>query len=123
MKFITNVMVAIPILFATGPIVALTLDPITPIVSCPSLQECGKMTTTLKPCCCETGFSEYVCPTGWTVSGSTCSRASTTGSDLSGYYTQEYGTCAATLTKCYKTSTTSDRNPDGSTCRCTSIVS
>ena len=58
-------------------------------------------------CCCNSGtsHSEYYCDSGYTLSGTTCSRADTTGSDETGTYVISYGTCDAYLLEydCYVT--------------------
>lgn len=58
-------------------------------------------------CCCNSGtsHSEYYCDAGYTLSGTTCSRADTTGSDETGTYVISYGTCDAHLLEydCYVT--------------------
>lgn len=50
--------------------------------------------------CCPNGkyTTRYACPENYTLSylDNTCSRSSTSGSDNTGYYTQNYGTCDAT---------------------------
>lgn len=47
-------------------------------------------------CCPNDNYmTSYSCPTGYTLSGTTCSRSATSGSDDTGYYTQNYGTCDA----------------------------
>lgn len=47
--------------------------------------------------CCPNNNYKVIrsCPDGWQLSGSTCSRASTTGSDENGDYTVEYTSCDA----------------------------
>lgn len=49
--------------------------------------------------CCPNGnyTTRYACPENYTLNylDNTCSRSSTSGSDDTGYYTQNYGTCAA----------------------------
>ncbi len=51
--------------------------------------------------CCPNGdyVLNYSCPLWWTASGTTCRRNGTSGSDDTGYYTQNYGTCAASSTR------------------------
>lgn len=52
--------------------------------------------------CCPDGnyMLEYSCPSGWTLSGTTCVRnGSTTGSDSTGTYTLTYGSCDASSTR------------------------
>ncbi len=56
--------------------------------------------------CCKTGLTgtDTSCPDGWTANAAgTCTRNSVSGSDSTGYYTQNYGTCDATVTEydCY----------------------
>ena len=48
--------------------------------------------------CCPNGnyMLKYSCPSGWTLSGTTCVRSgSTTGSDSTGTYKLTYGSCDA----------------------------
>jgi len=64
--------------------------------------------------CCETGETgtKNSCPTGWSAGiDGTCSRSSVSSSDSKGWYTQEYGTCAATVTT-YDCYTPSDVSSD-----------
>lgn len=84
------------------------------VVLCQDSSSCLKFTTTAMPYCCKSGTAK-TCPFGWTASGSTCTRASTTGSDTYGYYTQTYGTCAATKKQCYEASS-NGYNSDGAAC-------
>ncbi len=51
--------------------------------------------------CCPNGNYKlnYSCPTGWTLFDTTCHRTETSGSDDTGYYTQNYGTCTANSTR------------------------
>lgn len=84
------------------------------VAMCRDKSSCLKFTTTAMPYCCKSGTAK-TCPSGWTASGSTCTRASTTGSDTYGYYTQTYGTCDATEEQCYENSSSS-YNSDGTAC-------
>ncbi len=68
-------------------------------------------------CCCPTGLTgeDVECPDGWAAAmGTTCRRVSTTGTDIKGTYTQEYGTCSGTLTTvaCYKFTQSDDGTGD-----------
>ena len=84
------------------------------LLGCDTSSECRKKTTSASPYCCK-GRTEKTCPIGWTVSGTTCTRSSTSGSDSYGYYTQAYGTCETTEKTCYTPSNKST-NSDGSPC-------
>jgi len=55
---------------------------------------------------CPSGETKKTCPSGWSLSGSTCSRSATTGSDSTGTYEMTYTSCAATTIQCYESSTT-----------------
>lgn len=96
------------------------------LLTCQTLSNCSLNTTTDFPCCCKTGETgtTYECPTGWTWSTAKalCQRASTTGTDTKGTYTQTYGTCSYSSTStydCYTPSSSTATNPDGTACRCT----
>ena len=55
-------------------------------------------------CCCDNGSNTtYYCPSGWTVSGTTCVRSDTAGNDSTGSYVISYDTCDATpeIVYCY----------------------
>ncbi len=81
------------------------------VTTCMSYENCTKsMLCSGDAMCCPTGNmgTTKSCPTGWGLSGSTCTRSATNGSDSSGYYTQTYGTCNPKETSfaCYEISTT-----------------
>ncbi|MBQ4130067.1 MAG: hypothetical protein IJD69_01685 [Alphaproteobacteria bacterium] len=73
------------------------------ISACTSKTEC--VSTLTFGCCCPTGTTGtiYNCPSGWTYNTTTalCQRSSTSASDLTGAYTQSYGTCSYTSTTTY----------------------
>ncbi len=60
--------------------------------------------------CCETGETELRCPSGWTRSGSTCSRSATTSSDSTGSYKVTYTSCTADTIRCAAGSSTYTSN-------------
>jgi len=67
---------------------------------CTTTQSFSKSCTTGQQCCPNNNYMlAYSCPSGWAVSGTTCVRTGISGSDDTGYYTQNYGTCAATSTQ------------------------
>lgn len=75
--------------------------------SCMSIAQCIDLLGNETGCCCPTGTTGpgVKCPDGWyaAINSTTCRRASTTGTDIKGTYTQEYGTCSGTATTiaCY----------------------
>lgn len=77
---------------------------------CMSAMECKK-SVDCTAYCCETGGTGtgYRCPEGWSVLGTQCTRASSSGSDTTGTFTLEYDTCDAETYSysCYVTSTSS----------------
>lgn len=83
--------------------------PVTPNL-CRSVEQC--MAGCISGFCCMTGEQKTVnnCPSGWSYSSSAgvCTRSPTDGVDGFGYYTQNYGTCSATVTQvdCYAYSAT-----------------
>ncbi len=64
---------------------------------------------------CPNGNTSLYCPTGWTLSGSTCSRSNTTSSDSTGNYKMEYTSCSASTKTCYSGSSTSSTSGIGAT--------
>jgi len=66
--------------------------------ACMDIEECLN-TAPAGYCCCTNGQtgSSYSCPDGYTLSGTTCSRADTTSSDETGTYVISYDTCNATV--------------------------
>ena len=87
-----------------------------PISACSDSSQCVR--SAMLNCheyCCKTGLTgtKKTCPDGWTVNAAgTCRRSSVSGSDSKGWYTQNYGTCDATVTTydCYIPSDSSTYN-------------
>ncbi len=102
-------------------------------ITCRTSETCRNIANATFPCCCPTGETgtSYSCPTGWArqvnVSdpddAGTCTRRATTGSDIKGTYTQEYGTCAPTAStyNCYEAVRREDQGQGGRSCFCTAI--
>ena len=69
------------------------------VANCDRRLDAINATSTLLPCACPNGNTgtEYECPLNWSynVRDGVCKRASSSGSDATGWYTAEYGTCAA----------------------------
>ena len=99
-------------------------------VLCATASQCLANTTASMPCCCPTGgtgvVTMYECPVGWiySVDLRICVRSSTTGSDSSGYYTQNYGTCEPANTiqesNCYTLSASDTSTGSAIRCQCNS---
>ena len=73
------------------------------------------------PCACPTGetATTYSCPSGWIYDSmlELCTRSSSTGTDSTGTYTQNYGTCSPSTSSydCYTTAMS-----DSGSCMCRS---
>lgn len=85
------------------PVCAIAIFPtMTQAARCMSVARCLKKLGSEAGCCCPTGFTgeDVQCPYGWdtALDSDTCRRESTTGTDIKGTYTQEYGSCSGTLT-------------------------
>lgn len=107
---------------ATGALMALWLTPPTGAIAatCLTYGECAdKAQVGCIDYCCKTGSTgtAYTCPDDWdyNLTSGLCERDAFGDSDSTGYYTPNYGTCAATTSTydCYKTSSTSS----GTGCR------
>lgn len=89
------------------------------VQSCTSQNEFPSVCTQGQYCCPNNNYKlTYSCPSGWSLSETTCSRNSTTGSDDTGYYTQEYGSCTATSSQqtCCTVNTTGQTSGGIQTC-------
>ena len=64
--------------------------------ACQTFAECWDSISSGYCCCLNGSSTTYSCPSGWTVSGTTCVRSDTAGNDSTGSYVISYGTCDAT---------------------------
>jgi len=101
---------------AAGALMALWLIPPTNAIAATCLTYSNCVTRAKAMCityCCPTGETgtTYTCPDDWLYNSTSglCERTAFGEGDSTGWYTPNYGTCAATTSTydCYKTSSTS----------------